>query len=435
MTTKKSNLKESFSLSPEQSLALELLQSGENVFLTGGAGCGKTYLIRAFMSQNSSKEFPILASTGAAAVLVGGRTFHSFFGLGIMEGGFEATIAKVSNERRVLKRISEVEGFILDEVSMIPAEALEAAEQISRIARGSSLPWGGLRVILVGDFAQLPPVTRSGPRRWAFRSKAWLETGLQTCLLTHNHRIEDRHFLDRLSEVRSGQVTKQVEDFLESHVREHDQDDKATRLFPRRDQSEKFNLSELANLITPQVEIDSIYMGEQRHIEILQKQAPIPEKLILKEGARVLFLQNDPQKRSVNGTRGTVVEIEPDKIIIEKSGPNGQRGREVTAEKTMFSMQNADGKVVASVLNFPLSLAYATTIHKSQGSTLDELWVDLSQLWEPGHAYVALSRLRSSAGLKILRWSHRSFVVDPQVNEFYQSLETQRGTHVSIFSR
>jgi len=271
----------------------------------------------------------------------------------------------------------------------------------------------------------LPPVTRSGPRRWAFRSKAWLESGLQTCLLTHNHRIEDRHFLDRLSEVRNGNVTKQVEDFLEMHVREHDQDDKATRLFPRRDQSEKFNLSELAGLITPQVEIDSIYMGEQRYIEALQKQAPIPEKLILKEGARVLFLQNDPQKRWVNGTRGTVVEIEPDKILVEKSGRNGQRGREVSVDKTMFSMQNADGKVVASVLNFPLSLAYATTIHKSQGATLDDLWVDLGALWEPGHAYVALSRLRTSDGLRVLRWSNRSFVVDPQVIQFYQRMEPQ----------
>ncbi len=423
MTTEKEiDLKQKFTLSEEQQTALDLLESGENVFLTGGAGCGKSHLIRAFMSRQSSKQMPILASTGAAAVLVGGRTFHSFFGLGIMEGGLEVTLAKACRDRRVLKRLSEVEGFILDEVSMIPSEALEAAEKIAKVAKGSGLPWGGLRVILVGDFAQLPPVTRQGPRRWAFRSKVWEESGLQSCLLSHNHRIDDREFLDRLSEVRQGRVTPQVIEFLEQHMREHDQDDKSTRLFPLRDQSEKFNLSELASLPSPEIKIDSIYMGEQRYIESLQKQAPIPAKLVLKEGARVLFLQNDPQRRWVNGTRGIIVDIHSDKIIVEKLTQSGKRGREVSVDKTMFSLQNAEGEVVASVLNFPLTLAYATTIHKSQGSTLDELWVDLSRLWEPGHAYVALSRLRTSDGLKILSWNHRSFVVDPLVNQFYESL-------------
>ncbi len=418
-TTIEENIQK-FTLSDEQAQALELLDSGENIFLTGGAGCGKSHLIRAFMSRQSAKQMPILASTGAAAVLVGGRTFHSFFGLGIMEGGFEATVTKATRERRVLKRISDVEGFILDEVSMIPAEALEAAEQIARVARGSSLPWGGLRVVLVGDFAQLPPVTRNGPRQWAFRSKVWEQSGLQTCWLTHNHRIDDRDFLDRLSEVRSGRVTPQVIEFLEDHVRDNDQDDKATRLFPLRDQSEKFNLSELAGLSTAEMVVDSIYFGEARYIEMLQKQSPIPARLTLKEGCRVLFLQNDPQRRWVNGTRGVVTEIQPDKIVVEKLSQGGLRGREVTVEKTMFSLQNAEGDVVASVLNFPLTLAYATTIHKSQGSTLDELWVDLSRLWEPGHAYVALSRLRSAHGLRILRWSQKSFVVDPLVNQFYE---------------
>jgi ATP-dependent exoDNAse (exonuclease V) alpha subunit len=421
MSSKKVSEKNS-DLSPEQALALELLESGENVFLTGGAGSGKSHLIRTFTGQNSSKSasklFPILASTGAAAVLIGGRTFHSFFGLGIMEGGLEATVRKAANDRRVMKRVSDIEGFILDEVSMIPAAAFEAAELITRAARGSSLPWGGLRVIVVGDFAQLPPVTRTGTRDWAFKSSAWLESGFQIQMLTHNHRVEDREFLDVLADARVGKVTERVSEFLNEHVRHHDPDDKATRLFPRRDQSENFNLSELKQINEEATVIDSIYLGESRYIESLQKQAPIPNQLVLKPGCKVLFLQNDPQKRWVNGTRGTVVNIAPDKITVEKDGSH----RDLAVEKTMFSLMDAEGQVKASVLNFPLSLAYATTIHKSQGATLDELWVDLSRLWEPGHAYVALSRLKSASGLRVLGWSPKSFVVDPMVNRFYEKL-------------
>jgi hypothetical protein len=429
MSTKKIPVKsfdQNYNLSPEQSKALEILESGENVFLTGGAGSGKSHLIRAFTSDissiSASKRFPILASTGAAAVLIGGRTFHSFFGLGIMEGGPAAALKKATDDRRVMKRISEIEGFILDEVSMIPAVALQTAEWIARSARASSLPWGGLRVIVVGDFAQLPPVTRnlSSPaaRDWAFKARAWQESGFQVQVLTHNHRVEDRDFLDILSEVRVGKVTERVRDFLNDQIRVHDPDDKATRLFPRRDQSENFNLSELKQINEPEVVIDSIYLGEARYVEALQKQAAIPNKLVLKLGCKVLFLQNDPQKRWVNGTRGTVVDIAPDKITVEKDGSK----RDVSVDKTMFSLMDAEGQIRASVLNFPLTLAYATTIHKSQGATLDELWVDLSRLWEPGHAYVALSRLKNPKGLRVLGWSPRSFIVDPIVNQFYENL-------------
>jgi ATP-dependent exoDNAse (exonuclease V) alpha subunit len=408
-------------LSDEQQSAYELLSSGENVFLTGGAGSGKSYLVRALRQNESSQTLPILASTGAAAVLVGGRTFHSFFGLGIMEGGANAAIDRACRDRRVMKRISEVEGFILDEVSMISAEAFRAAEAISKAARGSRLPWGGLRVIVVGDFAQLPPVSQGSTRDWAFLSPAWQESGFQTCLLTHNHRVEEKDYLDILASVREGKVTEDVQDFLSAKVQRDDPEDSAIRLFPRRDQAENFNQQELAKIPNPARTSDSIYLGEPRFIESLKKQSPIPETLTLKEGARVLFIQNDPQKRWVNGTRGTLREIQgsksPERLIIEKD-----HGREVTVEKTMFSMMNAEGDMVASLLNFPVLLAYATTIHKSQGATLDDLWVDLSSLWEPGHAYVALSRLRTSQGLRILRWSHRSFVVDPLVIQFYQSM-------------
>ncbi len=404
-------------LSPEQADALELLRSGENVFLTGGAGSGKSFLIRHFMKDIDPKEMPILASTGAAAVLLGGRTFHSFFGLGIMEGGPDATYERASKDKRLLARLRKVEGVIIDEVSMIPGQALMIAEALSQRARESKLPWGGMRVIAVGDFAQLPPVTQTGPRDWCFMNDVWRQSGFQSVMLSHNQRVSDNLFLDILSDVRHGLVTERVRDFLNDHLQVHDEDHPGTRLFPRKIHAEKFNQKKLDELSEEEVTIDSIYFGSEKHIEILMKTAPVPLKLVLKLGCRVMFLQNDPQKRWVNGTRGVVTDIALDKIIVKKDN-----GREVQVDKSSFALQDAEGNIMASVIQFPLTLAYATTIHKSQGATLEDLWCDLSSLWEPGHAYVALSRLRSAEGLHLIGWNPRSIIVDPKVLDFYSRL-------------
>lgn len=404
-------------LSNEQEKALELLHSGENVFLTGGAGSGKSFLIKQFMRGLDPKEMPILASTGAAAVLLGGRTFHSFFGLGIMEGGPDATYNRASNDNRLMSRLRKVEGVIIDEISMISGQALMIAEALAQKARSSKLPWGGMRIIAVGDFAQLPPVTPNGQRDWCFQNQVWNFTGFNPVILCHNQRVSENLFLDVLNEVRHGQVTVKVRDFLNEHLREHDEDHPGTRLFPRKLQAEKFNQTKLDELNEEEVTIDSVYFGSEKHIDLLMKASPVPVKLTLKLGCRVMFLQNDPQKRWVNGTRGQVIDISTDKIIVKK-----ENNREVQVEKTSFAMQDADGNIMASVIQFPLTLAYATTIHKSQGATLDDLWCDLSSLWEPGHAYVALSRLRSAEGLHLIGWSPRSIIVDQNVLSFYQRL-------------
>ncbi len=404
-------------LSDEQQVALEMCQSGENIFLTGGAGSGKSFVVREFMKDKNDKEMPILASTGAAAVLLGGRTFHSFFGLGIMEGGAGATFQRIINDKKTLARIKKVEGVIIDEISMIPGDALTVAEMISQEARGSHLPWGGMRVIAVGDFGQLPPVTKNGQRRdWCFLTDTWKKTDFQICRLHVNQRIQDNQFLNVLDDVRHGRMTERVKDFLQEHTKAHDEDHPGTRLFPRRDQSEEYNQKKLAEINEDEHIVDSIYFGEQKFIELLTKTAPVPQQLKLKVGCRLLFLKNDAQKRWVNGTRGVLSAFEADHLVVRKDG-----GREVKVEKMSFSLLDADGNVKASVIQFPVNLAYATTIHKSQGATLDELWCDLGALWEPGHAYVALSRLRDPVGLHIVRWNARSFITDPAVTKFYDS--------------
>jgi len=370
------------------------------------------------MQKIDPKQMPILASTGAAAVLLGGRTFHSFFGLGIMEGGPSATFQRVMNDARTMKRLRQVEGVIIDEISMIPGDALMIAEALAQHAKESTLPWGGLRIIAVGDFGQLPPVTKFGQKRdWCFLTDAWRNTGFQNCALHFNQRIQDNRFLDVLADVRDGKISTTVTDFLEEHTRDHDEDHPGTRLFPRRDLSENYNQKKLSEIAETEYIVDSIFLGEQRYIDILGKSAPVPAQLKLKIGCRILFLKNDPQKKYVNGTRGMLVHHESDHLIVRKDN-----GREIKVEKISFSLLDADGNVKASVIQYPLNLAYATTIHKSQGATLDELWCDLGSLWEPGHAYVALSRLREPSGLHIVRWNARSIIVDPAVQKFYQNL-------------
>lgn len=418
---KKNDLELTVELTDQQSQALEILRSGENVFLTGGAGSGKSFLIRHFMRELDIKTMPILASTGAAAVLLGGRTFHSFFGLGIMDGGPDATYERASKDSRLMARLRKVEGVIIDEVSMIPGSALMIAEALAQKARDSRLPWGGMRMIVVGDFAQLPPVAKNPSERdWCFSNAVWANSGFQSLLMTHNKRVEDVHFLDVLSDIRHGLVTERVRDFLNDRLRPHDQEHPGTRLFGRRDISEAFNRKKLDEINEEEVEIDSIYFGDEKHIQSLMKTAPVPVKLSLKIGCRVIFLQNDPQKRWVNGTRGYVTGIDVDKITVKKDN-----GREVQVEKSSFAYQDADGNVLASVIQFPLALAYATTIHKSQGATLEDLWCDISRLWEPGHAYVALSRLKSAEGLHLIGWHPRSVIVDPRVLDFYKRVAAE----------
>lgn len=406
-------------LTEGQKSALNLLRGDENVFLTGAAGTGKSYTIRSFLSEVSSKNFPILASTGAAAVLVGGRTFHSFMGLGIMEGGPQETISRALKDRRLIKRLQKIDGFILDEVSMISGPVLQTAEQICRRVREQPLlPWGGLRVIAVGDFAQLPPVTVSSAQRlWAFEAPVWKSSFFRSVFLTESIRAQDLQLLDLLNEMRLGEMSQQSATKLNERTIEDFQDENITFLYPRRYQVDRMNQLKLQNVKGPETCFQSEYSGQDRWVQSLKKFSPLPEELVLKEGALVMLRQNDPRRRWVNGSTGIVAKISDGAIEVDLLS-----GRRVSVEKSTFSLQNAEGVVLAAVTNFPLTLAYAMTIHKAQGATLDRMRVDLQSLWEPGQAYVAVSRVRNLSDLYIESWDRRSIKSDPRVISFYKAI-------------
>jgi ATP-dependent exoDNAse (exonuclease V) alpha subunit len=406
------------SFSEDQKRAWELLEGSDNVFITGEAGSGKSYVIRHFMQGRDLKTFPVLASTGAAAVLIGGRTFHSFMGLGIMEGGALAVVERALEDKRLVKRLNKAEGFIVDEISMLSGPTLQAAERICQIARGNIAPWGGLRVIAVGDFAQLPPIQQGQTRRaWAFLDPVWERTQFQTVLLRQNMRSANSEFLSILNDIRRGQINDRVEAFLNRKIVDHDDFFDGTRLFPRRNQTDAFNSRELEKLPGRLWRFTTEYSGNERSIEALKKNSPLPDELLLKEDAMVMLRQNDAKMRWVNGSTGHIRQITEEELTIELLN-----GREITIERASFSMLNAEGVALAVATNFPITLAYAATIHKAQGMTLDRMMVNLNALWEPGQAYVALSRIVDPTHLRIEAWQPQSIKADPVVERFYQSL-------------
>lgn len=405
-------------LNDDQKAALEILRGQDNVFVTGAAGSGKSFLMRSYLKN---KKTPILASTGAAAILVGGRTFHSFFGLGIMEGGVIATVDRALKNKRLVARLRKTDAVVIDEISMISGPTLRTAEAIARRTRGSTTPWGGMRVIAVGDFAQLPPVNPyATEKEWAFLDDVWSHSQFQSVHLKKIMRTTDQEFLEVLGHIRQGRVTGEVKEFLDSKINSSPSGE-YTRLFSHRQDVEKYNLQKLDMIKNPVVIFHTIYDGQERDIETFRKHSPIADVLHLKEDALIMLRQNDPEGRWVNGSLGRVEKITPTELRIELLS-----GRTVDIEMSVFTLLDAEGKPVVTAKNFPISLAWAMTIHKAQGATLDRLLVDLRRVWEPGQAYVALSRASSPEGLFIEGWSPKAIFADQRVLQFHSSLDENK---------
>ena len=408
-------------LTPSQQEGIDLLvRDRRHVFITGGAGTGKSFLVREYL-RRAAQDIPVIASTGAAAILIGGRTFHSFFSLGILQGGPAAALKKAVSNSRLRKRLKEAETIVIDEVSMLSQEAFDVAEKIARAVRRCEEPWGGIRVLAVGDFAQLPPISKHHFKPWCFRGDAWRRSCFQPVVLREVKRTEDAAFLEVLEDIRWGNVSERAEGFLNGRLAEDlELEEDVPHLFPRRAQTEAFNRSRLENLKTALRTYETEYGGEGVLIERMMKEAPIPPVLELKEGALVMMRINDPKQRFINGTVGHIMDMDDETLGIRV------HGRRIELGRFTFSMQNEDGEEVAFAHNFPVNLAYASTIHKIQGTTLDRIHVDLRNLWEPGQAYVALSRARSGRGVTLMGWTPRSIKADSEVREFYQALAEGR---------
>lgn len=410
-------------LTKDQQQALEVLKGDENVFLTGAAGTGKSYLLK-YYREFFNKKIPVVCSTGVAAVLVGGRTFHSYFGLGIMSSDEEIIIATAMSNPALVGRIKRAKEIIIDEISMLSGEALNVASEICKRIRNNGEAFGGIRIICVGDFYQLPPVQedRKKGKDWAFKSKAWHECDFRSIELTQIMRTKEVSFLRFLYRVRQGYVGPDEKKFLQEHLIEDKDSFEGTRIFSRKKMVSDFNESKLAELPGKEYVFDTDFDGTESHVFRLMRSLPIETSIRIKAQSLIMIRINDQSKEKlyVNGTLGHVVAISDSELMIKTLDR-----RFINLKKHTFTLKDGDGETVASALNFPISLAYAVTIHKSQGATIDHALVDLYNLWDSGQAYTALSRLASEKGLKILQWNARSVFVDEEVKRFYQLIRAQ----------
>ncbi|MCU1635829.1 MAG: helicase [Cryobacterium sp.] len=401
----------------------------QNIFVTGRAGTGKSTLLN-HLSWHTSKQIVIAAPTGVAALNVGGQTIHSLFRLPI------GVIADhpIDQSDQVRKLLNTIDTLVIDEVSMVNADLMDAMDRSLRQARQRPAEaFGGVQVVLFGDPYQLAPVPGDADERayftdtyrsmWFFDAKVWLEADLRIFELTEIHRQTDADFKHMLNAVRHGHVTAEIAGVLNSMGARPAPQEGAITLATRNDSVNRINASALRRLagrtLTAKAEVSGDFGG---------RTFPADEVLELKVGAQVMFLRNDigteGGPRWVNGSIGTVTRIDST-VYVDLDGETHQVEPTVW-EKFKYTYNPLTKKlskdIVGEFTQFPLRLAWAVTIHKSQGATYERAIVDLgSRVFSPGQTYVALSRLTSLEGLHLTRPLRPSdIIVDTNVQRFMQ---------------
>ncbi len=415
-----------------QEQALNILKTGANVFLTGEPGAGKTHTINNYVNylRDRDVEMAITASTGIAATHIGGMTIHSWSGIGIKNKLDKYELDKIASSEYISKRINRTKVLIIDEISMLSTNMLDMVDMVCREVKQSSEPFGGIQIVLVGDFFQLPPIvkkdftevkqktlmTQAEPvGTFAYESGAWERSRLVVCYLTEQHRQDDKEFLSVLSAIRANNISKKHLEHITA--RKIDYDDmteevvNVTKLFSHNLDVDRVNNIELAKLEEESKIFRMTHEGNEKVVETLKKGCLSPENLELKIGAVVMCTKNNQKERFVNGTLGVVTEFEEfsgNPVIKTKSG------KSIIIEPMDWSVEE-NGKIRAQITQVPLRLAWAITVHKSQGMSMDAALMDLSQVFEFGQGYVALSRVRRLSGLYLLGINEHALKVHPKV--------------------
>lgn len=421
----------------KQSTALNILKTGQNVFLTGQAGAGKTYVLNQYIDYLRVRGIPvaITASTGIAATHMNGMTIHAWSGMGIKDEFNDEDFKRLRHRQSVTDRLNSTKVLIIDEISMLHAKQVDLLDEILRTIRDDDAPFGGVQVIFSGDFFQLPPVgnkNQSNKQKFAFMAKAWKTANFQICYLSEQHRQSGHDERERfgmslndiLNQIRHQDVDALAQNILLS-THHNNIGENYIRLYTHNGNVDSINQEQLALLDGDTHTFDCITYGDKTLIDMLAKNIKAAPSLTLKVGAKVMFVKNNQNLNVSNGTMGEVVDF-----VLPQANMDGDEkflhtikypmvrlnsGRLVCAEPDEWVIEDGLGEILASYSQIPLALAWAITIHKSQGMTLDAAEIDLSRTFEMGQGYVALSRLRSLDGLKLLGMNKNSLLLDEWV--------------------
>lgn len=406
-----------------QAEALDILKMGKNVFLTGPAGSGKTHVLNSYIQYLKSHgvDVAVTASTGIAATHLGGVTIHSWSGIGVRDVLTDRDIDDMMQRAYLYKRFERTKVLIIDEVSMLHHFRLDLIEWICRQMKHNEKPFGGMQIILSGDFFQLPPVTRGDviESEFAYKADCWKEAKLTICHLSEQHRQKDNVYLSILNQIRERKVTDKTIELLKSRFNKDPESGKeSTRLYTHNIDVDVVNKRYLDLINAPTKDYHMTMKGSKSLGETLKKSCLSPEKLELKKGARVMFTKNHLEGGYVNGTLGIVVDFNSfGDPVVEI---NNSMKFSVIPQSWKI---DEEGKTKAEISQLPLRLAWAITVHKSQGMSLDAMEVDLSKSFVCGMGYVALSRVRSLDGMKLLGFNDMSLEVDEEVFHMDQKFQ------------
>lgn len=440
----------------KQSEALDILKLGHNTFLTGSAGTGKTYVLNQFIEYLKMHEikYAVTASTGIAATHIGGTTIHSWSGMGIKENLKKSDLEILQQNEHLYKRWNNTKVLIIDEISMLHRNFLDGLDQIGKTLRRNNLPFGGIQIVFCGDFFQLPPVVKRGSENstlqnssghqnrlnqnfsdeefsnqeiainkkqeseYCFNSFAWKEAKPVICYLTENYRQEDNTLLNILNAIREN--NEDLYESLESlNETKENTLQNPVKLWTHNVDVDKINL-EFYNKIEDEVEInfEMKMLGKERYLQNLKQSILAPEILKLKVGTKVMFVKNDKEGKYQNGTLGVVTKIQKGQYPEVEL----KNGKTIVVSEESWQINSDDGKLLAEIMQIPLRYAWAITIHKSQGMTLDEAEIDLTKGFGYGMGYVALSRVKSLSGLKLHGLNNQALQVSHEVLNFDKSL-------------
>lgn len=400
----------------KQETALKLLKAGENVFLTGSAGAGKTYTLNQYIQYLKARKVPvaITASTGIAATHMNGMTIHTWAGIGIKDVLSDHDLKNMKERKYLKEHLENAQVLIIDEISMLHAKQLNLVNQVLKYFKESDEAFGGIQVIVAGDFFQLPPVGKPEERnrdKFCFMSEAWVEAKFRVCYLTEQHRQGNDILNDILNAIRSQSISQQHIQALE-HTREQDIGDTFTRLYTHNADVDQINYQHLHAIASDGQQFDAKCDGNAKLVETLKSSVRAPESLVLKKHAKVMFVKNNFDVGYINGSLGEVVGFEEDDEYGVLPKVQLTDGTTLLVEPETWSVDNDAGKTIASFQQIPLRLAWAITIHKSQGMTLAAAEINLSHTFEKGQGYVALSRLKSLSGLRLLGFNLQALELD-----------------------